>query len=305
MIWGMLQTCGVDIFLMISGALLLKKDDTWKYNIKHRVVRIITALLLAEIINFFWQIKGDISKFDVGFIIERIISKPLVSSHWYIYMYIGFLLMLPIFQKFVRNLESVDFEYMFGLYFVLYCVDAVLWFKTNGEMKYYGGNYQGLCTVQNMFVPLMGYYCDRFFKMEKRNIIKCNIACTALVLIQCIMVEYTCITMKEWSKTTAEIWFGYFVVPMSMIIFIDIKYFFEENRMNCNLKKIITTAGTCSFGVYLFEEILRNITGRIFDVCHMFLPVLVSTWIWILILMMLGLIMIWIIRLVPVFRKIL
>lgn len=307
MSWGMLQTCGVDIFLLISGSLLMRKNDTWQYNLKHRVSRIAIAIVVAELLNYMYQINFNFEDFDITYLIQGIVKRPLVSSHWYLYMYLGFLVMLPAFQRMAKSMQPDLFCYLFIVYLIIYVADAIMWFATAGEMRYYGGNYQGLCTAQNMFVPLMGYWCDRVIDIEEIIKKKVTYLITVLLVllgIQCSMVDYYCRTSGDWSKGAVEMWYGYFVMPMSMIIFILVKKIVERKAMPVNISSFITTLGCCTFGVYLFEQIYRDITENVYFLLEKSVPTIFATWGWILVAMVVGLFFTWTLRLIPAVRRI-
>ena len=91
---------GVPVFLLISGALLLGRDEDILVFYKKRVVRICYPLLFFILIAYIFQIYKD----------------PL-TAFWYCWMILGAYLAIPFINKMVQNSTIRELEY-FLLIFV-------------------------------------------------------------------------------------------------------------------------------------------------------------------------------------------
>ncbi len=99
---------GPPLFLMVSGALLLEKEETIEVIMKHRVVRMVIVLILIAV---------SMRIFGMS---ESIVDAILYDANWYIYSYIGYLLMLPFLRKMTKSVsEEMEIYYLFvaGLLF--------------------------------------------------------------------------------------------------------------------------------------------------------------------------------------------
>ncbi|MBQ8860747.1 MAG: acyltransferase family protein, partial [Ruminococcus sp.] len=88
----------VPVFLMIMGGLLLQKIDPPKKSIE-RVVRMVTVTVLFSIVYYIkahWHNPSDMNVLEF---IKTLFSSRMTNAFWYIYAYIGLLILLPILQR--------------------------------------------------------------------------------------------------------------------------------------------------------------------------------------------------------------
>ena len=91
----------VPVFFMISGYLLLNKVEDWKKTFS-RVLRIIVVLLVCAVIYAIYNGLFISENGTFKSIVEDILlvyKKSPTNALWYLYAYIGILLMLPFLQK--------------------------------------------------------------------------------------------------------------------------------------------------------------------------------------------------------------
>ena len=92
---SLLCKCGSALFFMVSGVVLLGKNETYTKIISHRVSRILIVMAAISIIS------GICNRS-----ISSLISTFLGGLNWYLYAYLAFLLMLPIFRRIVQNFSD-------------------------------------------------------------------------------------------------------------------------------------------------------------------------------------------------------
>ena len=97
----------VPCFFMISGALLLGRDEPIRKDI-HRIVRFVIALVVWSAVYYFWNIYYMGSSFDL----KEILYVPAEAHLWYLYAMIPIYLTLPFLQVLCRNM-SRQFEKAF------------------------------------------------------------------------------------------------------------------------------------------------------------------------------------------------
>ena len=106
----------VPIFFMISGALLLGKRDTYRIAYGKRAFRIFLDILVFSIISFCITNHGfNGFSFDT---IRSMINNPIITPYWYLYSYLGIMLMLPFLQKMVQALNKRDYIILLSLLFI-------------------------------------------------------------------------------------------------------------------------------------------------------------------------------------------
>ena len=97
----------VPCFFMISGALLLGRDEPVKKHIR-RIVRFLTALVVWSLVYYFWNTYYMHSSYDL----KEILYVPAEAHLWYLYAMIPIYLVLPFFQVMCRNM-SINLEKVF------------------------------------------------------------------------------------------------------------------------------------------------------------------------------------------------
>ena len=129
MVYSILCKIAVPIFFMISGALLLPKDESLKQLFSKRIFRMIVVLVLISVPYYFWLHRTQ--GISVVRFFTYIYGHSASTSLWYLYSYIGLLLMLPFLRSMVKCMKQQDYIYLFLGYVVftgaLPCLEYGLW----------------------------------------------------------------------------------------------------------------------------------------------------------------------------------
>jgi len=152
-----LSRIGVPFFFLISGYLLLsREEDTWTF-FRKRATRILIPFLVWSVI---YDVINSGSFVDTGVTLDavaklfiRILRGPRASHLWFFYSLIGLYLLVPILRVFVAHAKKAELFYYIALWFIaapiLYIVAGLTPIK-NGFEIYYTGGYVGYF--------LLGYY---------------------------------------------------------------------------------------------------------------------------------------------------
>ncbi len=111
---------GVPLFVLVSGALLLKPskaDEPLGVFFKKRWVKIGLPILFWGAAYFAWNILVNHSALTGSFVLSSILSGPYFHF-WYVYMLIGLYLATPILRVLVANMTRQVFGYLMILWFV-------------------------------------------------------------------------------------------------------------------------------------------------------------------------------------------
>lgn len=108
----------VPLYFMISGALLLEREESIRKVLK-RIVRFIIVLFFISVVYYLVDvITGRIAFSFLGF--WKQIYTSQVSTHlWFLYAYIVFLLCIPFLRAIVRNLDEKYYIYLFFGWFIM------------------------------------------------------------------------------------------------------------------------------------------------------------------------------------------
>ena len=101
----MITRINVPLFFMISGALLLAKEESVTMVIKKRIVRFGIVLLLFSLGLYIGRhaFGNQRNKINLISFFRDFLSGKIEGSYWYLYAYIGFLFMLPFMQRIAQT----------------------------------------------------------------------------------------------------------------------------------------------------------------------------------------------------------
>lgn len=115
--WFFISKTAIPLFVMISGALLLERDESYKELFIRRILRIVVVLIVVSAPLYLLNGGGSVGGFFAA-LWSGEISMPL----WYLYMYLGLLLALPVLRAFVRRAKPTDLWYFIAVWAVFVCV---------------------------------------------------------------------------------------------------------------------------------------------------------------------------------------
>ena len=142
----------VPLFFMISGALLLRKEESIGATYK-RGIRILVDLILFSLL-FYWVEAIETGSPLTAFGLLKGIVQSNVPHLWYLYTYIAFLLVVPVLRGFVRGLTEKEGLLLFCLAFVVGLLLPVA--------EFFAGSVNHLAvpawvTAMILYYPVMGY----------------------------------------------------------------------------------------------------------------------------------------------------
>jgi surface polysaccharide O-acyltransferase-like enzyme len=142
-----LSRVGVPLFFMLSGFLLLsKQEDTWTF-LRKRAAKIIVPFIVWSIV---YDVLWNHAFADTGFTLSavaslfiRILRGPRAAHLWFFYSLIGLYAFTPILRLFVANAKRSDLWYYIVLWLicmpVLYIVLEFTPVESGFELQYFTG----------------------------------------------------------------------------------------------------------------------------------------------------------------------
>ena len=248
---SILCKCGPPLFLMISGALLLrKKDEAFKDVFKHRIVRILIVMIIAAL----WKSRVN---FSFGYILKTFAS----GLNWYLYAYLGFLFMLPFLRNIVNNSTKDKTTLFFGLTLGFYSLQALsivfgMNFSLFSNVPLFNSYYASSCWM--IIFPIAGYYvanADSIYT-DKKDLYKFRIALiissVVSVAVSIMLITYD---IKNNGGNNLEQLRQHFIFAPSCLIFYLCKIVVDkyQHRITKIPARIITEISGATFGMYLLE----------------------------------------------------
>ena len=153
------------------------------------------------------------------------------------------------------------FWYLIILQILLDCLKPTAWVLWGyGLCGYY--NFSGLFQYV-IFYPLIGYGLDQYFSETKfltpKNIGR-NLAVFVAAVLTQMMVYKDYLSVGNYQEVYLGTWLS---VPV-IVIFLNTKLLFQEERLSERTKKILVSVGGCVFGCYLLGGFIG--TGGRLDV---------------------------------------
>ena len=198
---------GVNLFIMISGYLLLDKTEEAIVFFKKRILNILPLFLVFNIIYIYF---GKIP------IMPVLKGKTISASHfWYIYMILGLYLLTPWLQKVLKYAEK---ETLFVVF---------LWFLCNILNPYL--RYFNLAEIPFSNFPLtgfIGYYILGYFvkkydnKLKRTSFILIIVIYALGFLLSFLSTKYVlAVTGKRVSDFFDKNSLGTFIMTISFFVF--------------------------------------------------------------------------------------
>lgn len=123
----MFTRINVPLFFMISGALLLSREENYKTLFLKRILRFIIVIFVFELILYCEYGNNGYNMSILDFF-RGMLSGTIYGaySYWYLYAYLGMLLMLPFLRKICSQIKKQDFLLLIGVHFLFSSLVPIL-----------------------------------------------------------------------------------------------------------------------------------------------------------------------------------
>lgn len=249
-IYFILCRSAVPIFFMVSGALLIKKSDTY-HSLGKRIFQAFYPLLIASI---FYYLTGPQyqNKSIVDFLV-RFYSSKMTNSLWYMYAYIALLLMLPFIRSMIQHFNKKEFYYYFSLTFIFSALIPP--FLVQFDLPSIFDKFQLPMLSMYLAYFIAGHFFVHVFKPHTKNYIYCIVVLHLSSILGTFFAIY-----HDYQKNPT----GFFlfwneiehfnIAIMSITFFLIIKYIFSTIKLPPIFEQIILTVSNATFGIYLISD---------------------------------------------------
>lgn len=239
----------VPLFFMISGAMLLSKEESILATYK-RIPKILVDLILFQILYYWTDSVLSGSTFTIKDILYTILNKNYWHL-WYLYAYIALLITLPFMRKFVNGLDVKNSIYMLSVGFLTMGIIPIIEQMLGQEIN---PNLKPSWLITNIFIyPVAGYVVDRVIdikKVQSKNIVHIWVLNIICLIIGEISEHYFLIKNHDYYNET---FLTNFCLMNSITVFLTIKYILIDKSYSAFACRMITEIGKSTFGIYLFH----------------------------------------------------
>ena len=239
----------VPVFLMISGALLLSREPEPLGKLwVHRILRIAVILFFWTAVYFVSAANHGAHGYQLSAFAKALYTNGCEIHLWYLYAYLGFLVSLPLLQKFAKSLSNREFLYWLALFAAFTAIipmaEYLLW---NNQCKLSGDFRPDWFLTKIVFYPCLGYFL-RFRIREYWN----RRRLAALWLLNIAAMALTCyFTSRIYQESGITEPYDKLIFVNSMTVFVTCQYFGEKLPGDGWIHRLITSMGSCAFGIYL------------------------------------------------------
>ena len=295
---------GVPIFFMLSGALLLGREESYRIVYGKRCVRIVVALLLFTFLYYLLLYRQSNNPIEM---IKGIISSPILVAFWYLYTYLGLLIMLPFLRKMIQSFKQNDFCFLLG---VLFLINVVYPFLTTLQLcPPLSGYFTTPLFTGPVFYFLLGYFLKFYVLPWADRNRKVICLCCVVGILGFVAIFYG-ITAREYYDTGSfalalDNVYNLPIVAESVSIFILACIMFDKSLFPDFLKKELVYISSATFGVYLLHMVVIRKFSFILDGLKMHLNDLLAILIMDLFVFIICTLITLVLKKIPGLRKIL
>lgn len=310
----------VPLFFMISGALLLPKEEDFYHVFRKRFLRMLAVLLFFSTLLFVtYRIAVMLSEteyvfttkdFLLGFLENTI---PGTTPYWYMYAYLGMLFVLPFMQRIAKELTKTEVLALIVLHFFVVSLLPMinLFFNVKGidiSIRFSNDFSVPFAVTGAFFYPLIGYYLEYNVDMQKLK--ASRIWMLVLSAIAGIVLSNIC-TYYEAGITGCytQNYVMMFEYVSAITAFIVIKYLYTVKLQHVDthrFDRFICFMGTLTLGIYLLDPLFNTyVFGSFYTLASPVLPTIVLSFTWVLVSMTLGAITTCLLKKLPLVKMIL
>jgi len=265
--WYALCKVAVPVFVMVSGAVLLGREDSYGKCLA-RFGRIVGALLVfsyAYFVHDAWVHYGlwpRIIRLDV--FLQKVWTLEIADSFWYLYFYAGLMLSLPLLQRLSCAMKGRDAWYLVGLSLGLGAGWPLL------------AHFVPALAMPKYFdVPLFTTMIGLFFagwqlrRLEKPlHFMPWLMGLISSVLLSVVLLHTEFMRMegagKYWAFMDDRMRSSLLVVTGAISLFLLIRCLFDR-PMSERAQRIWMELGSCAFGIYLMQQwVIEQLEFRLF-----------------------------------------
>lgn len=296
------QIC-VPLFYMITGATLIDRDETPGQIWRHRIVRILAVLFLASAMMYVYYGLRDDTAMSVGDLLRSVYSRNMIIPYWYLYSYLGLLILLPFLRKMIRQLSDREMLYLLALHLVFKGLIPMLQYRlSEGSLTLNSSLNLLLATSDIVVFPAAGYFFERK-ELSRKQIALLWLLTVLALAATAYMTHYKIqLTGQRGEGQVATFYKCLCLIP-TVTVYVTVRKLLSGRSLPAWLQKPIVTVGSCTFGIYLIEQILRERGYPLRDALDRWLPTLGATMIYCALVLSAGFGIVWVVKKIPGMKK--
>lgn len=251
-----------ELFLAISGALLLPVYRPTGEFLQKRFMRIFPPLLFWSVIIVFYGYLSHTASIDET--LKALVSipfKPVLGPYWFFYTISGLYLFAPFISKWLLNAPEKEIRFfilLWGVTLTLGSIGILLGspiIQVNGDYYFILNSFGGFLGFM-----LLGCYLRRY--TGKRSVRK-NIVIPLIILFSLLLIA---IVGYKTRMLTSEFFMENLSLPTALMVYVIFMLLKDLKFSNKIVIKIISEIALCSYGIYLVHIFIsRGLIWNLLD----------------------------------------
>ena len=264
-----LTVMNIPLFYMISGWLLMGKEESVGTVWRKRVLRYALVILIFTFVQYLWLCfraeDGFMETFSAWEWFVTMLSENIIVPYWFLYEYLGFLVMLPLFRRMFQNMKENEFLYLFVLYFFFTGALPILEYILTKWHTILNISFNIAYITGDLIVfPAIGYYLSKKPKPSWKALAILWGLTLLCVVYTCLMTQYKIDYAHQLSELRVGTFFKTLIAIPAVTVFLTFRKLFDTSdgkgiHMHAGVEKLFLSMGSCVFGIYLVEQIFREV----------------------------------------------
>lgn len=242
----------VPIFIMLSGALLLKKEEGYIQILKNRIFKMIIVIIIWTVIYESVILNKVLNINEVINALKNAVKVPIYIHFWYLYMLIGLYIMTPFLKKMIRQFENKDYIIFLSIWFAVSCLVPFINLIYKVEVASY---FKIPIFTGYLGFYILGFYLDNL-KIDSKLLKWAIIILIGTISLSVFMtLHYSSSIGKTWTLLDQVLMAPIAISSLSLFIiikYIALKYSIQINKF----ENIIINLSTSTFGIYIVHMLV-------------------------------------------------
>jgi len=253
-VYGSIFRNCVPLFFMLSGYLLLKKNEDLGVFFNKRFSKILIPFVFWSLFYLFWKVYVDHWEDDFFAEFKKLLHTPSYYHLWFLYSLVTLYFIVPVLRFVTVNSTNSILAYFLGGWFLAAFIIPILYdkadFSWNFDLRFFTG-YSGYLVL--------GYWLGNL-DIKPRQV---QIAVFTFVVAYLVTIFGTHFVSMEGGYTNEYFYenFSITVLAMAASQFIVLKYWFERIDWT-NSGSQIQALGGLAFGIYLIHPLIITILNE-------------------------------------------
>lgn len=248
------ETC-IPLFVMLSGALLLSKTESYKVFFQKRCAKVLFPWIVWTLVYMTYYYLTKTPHVINDFFSDNSISKnsqwirffivELFSGLWFLPLIFSLYLLTPMLRIFVNNAKRIDVLYILVIWFIVIILMPVVW----------PGSLFPKWEANLVFAPIQysGYFILGYYLIKNKKSKIFNLPLWAIIPILIIFVLLPITGFLDPATFIGAVMLFIYFVSLSSR---------KGDRLNVKLKNIIASVAKASLGIYVIHAFLIFIFER-------------------------------------------